>query len=474
MGSLILAGVLLAQIVTHLAWLPISAHSGQVAIPWMMNQGRTMFDNLLEQHAPATSVIAALAMRLTNADPVLVTRMLNLIVILALTLLVFGIARHFGGTLAGVIAGLIWFWWEPVYGNILFYFDTVVGLVVALALWLWLVLEKRQRQWIAPLVVGLLLGGATLAKQHAWAAVALFGLWLLIYERRRLPAYIAGALVLPILMILLIAAQGNLQTYLYWNWIYNLSGMMKPIPPTGDFFRKVVLSNAFVPIFLLLALRHDKWWWLILLLWLAAAADYVPDFGEIHAMTQLPFACVIGGVVLAIFWPELKSLRRLASAPAANVALAGLVIAGLVGWLWTGAAPYFSAPLGRAGIPAYDEFKPLVAALKPINQPGDTLFVLPETDSTPQLHVMTGLLPPGLWIKGWAWYFKAPNITNRLLTEWGAQPPTDIIYFPDLIPSGQPGIDPLVAFMKAHYHAVETVPNIVFHGDAMIYRWNGG
>lgn len=467
---LILGGVLLAQIVTHLAWLTISAHSGQVAIPWMMNHGRTMFGDILEQHAPGTSVIAALAQRLIPADPVLVTRMLNLIVILALTLLVFAIAQRIAGNLAGISAALIWFWWEPVYGNLLFYFDVVVGLLITVALLAWLILEGRKPGWLAPLVVGLLLGGATLAKQHAWAAVVLFALWLLIYERRRVRVYVAAALVLPLALVLIVALQGNLPNYLYWNWLFNFSGLMPNELPSGAFVLKLTLTDSLIPAFVLLALSRDRRWRLIALLWLAGTAELVPRFDEAHVMTQLPLVCIAGGLTLAALAPTGRLLRQLRTVAAPTLVLAGVLIALLIGWLWLGAAPYFSAPLGRAGIPAYDEFRPLVAALKPISQAGDTLFVLPETDSTPQIHVLSGLLPPGLWIKGWFWYLAAPGVVDQLLSEWQQQPPTDIVYFPDLIAQGQPGIAPLVTFMQAHYHSVEAIPAVVFHGPAVIYR----
>ncbi|MBI1257172.1 MAG: hypothetical protein GC204_06850 [Chloroflexi bacterium] len=466
---------MLVQIVTHLGWLSISAHSGQVAIPWMMNQGRTMFGDLLEQHAPGVTVVAALAMRLLPmVEPILVTRLLNLLLVLAMTVLIFALARSLTGNLGSVIATLMWFWWEPVYGNILFYFDTVVGALAMLVVLLWIALAPRKPGWLAPLVAGFLMGTATVAKQHAWAAVVLFALWLFLYERRRLGVFIAAVLVLPLAMIGVVALQGNLQNYLYWNWQFNFSGLMSTIIPTGDFIRKLVFSNSFVPPFLLLALaRRNKLLLLIVLMWLAGAADLVPSFGELHEMVQLPFACVMGGMVLATLMPELKSVRLRRDAPIANMALVGLVSALLLGWLWTGAVVYVPSPLGRAGIPAYDELKPVAAALEQVSQPGDTLFVLPETDSTPQLHLLTGMLPPGTWVKGWYWYLEAPGMADQLLNEWSVHPPSEMVYFPDLILSGHQGMERLEDFMKSHYTPVETVKDVLFHGDGIIYRLNG-
>ncbi len=472
-APLVVIAVLLAQTFTHLAWLPISAHSGQVAIPWMINQGRTLFGDLLEQHAPATSLIAALAQRLIPADPVLVDRLLNLLLVLAITLLIFTLARQLGGALAGLIAVLIWFWWEPVYGNVLFYFDSLVGLLVMAALTAWIALAPRKPDWLAPVIAGLLLGGATLAKQHAWAVVIVFALWLLIAERRRLLAFSAAVLILPLAALLIAALQGNLAAYIYWNWTFNLSGYMDTSLPTGDLVRKLVFSSVFVPAFALLALRDRRpLWLLIALAWLATTADLLPRFSDDQAMAHLPLACAIGGVVLALLLPSLRALpRKWRQMRTAEAVLASIVAVLMLGWLWTGIAAYGSAPLGRAGIPAYDEFQPLAAALKQISQPGDTLFVLPETDSTPQIHVLSGMLPPGTWIKGWSWYFEAPGVLATLATEWQADPPTYLVYFPDLIAVGQPGIDQLVAFMNAHYQPVETIPAVVFHGDAVIYRY---
>jgi hypothetical protein len=153
----------------------------------------------------------------------------------------------------------------------------------------------------------------------------------------------------------------------------------------------------------------------------------------------------------------------------ARSALAGVLGAVLLGWLGTGAAPYFPANLGSGSTPAFAEFTPLAVQLREMAQPSDSLFVLPETDSTPQLHAMTGLLPPNTWVKGWAWYFEAPNIVNILLAEWENNPPTYVVVFPDLLIVGQPGIQPLIDFTVTHYRSVATVPAVVFHGDAIIY-----
>ena len=39
--------------------------------------------------------------------------------------------------------------------------------------------------------------------------------------------------------------------------------------------------------------------------------------------------------------------------------LAGLFVAGGIGWLWTGAVSYIPTPVGAGAILGYDEFRPI-------------------------------------------------------------------------------------------------------------------
>jgi hypothetical protein len=466
----LLAALLIIQIIAHLAWLPISAHSGQVAIPWMLNQGMTLFDDVIEQHAPGSSLLAALAQRLLPVAPLTAVQLASLALALATTTLVYLLARYLGGGVwPGLAAAGVWFWWEPVYGNVLFYFDTLLGFLLLLAAVIWLI--PRWPGWRRALLAGLALGAATLAKQHGWAAALIFGGWLLAFEHRprELAAYAAGALALPALLVIVMAAQGTLDAYLYWNWGFNFSGLMPNDPLSGDFLRKLLLTNSLAPVFALLALARPagerRAHLLALALWLAGCATLIPRPGEIHAMGHLPLLAVMSGVALAHMGVY---LRRAQADPVSRAGLAGLLAALALGWGWTGAAAYARS---FQGTPAHDELRPVAAELKTLAAPGDTLFILPQTDSTPQLHPLSGLLPPGTWVKGWFWYLQAPGVVDTLLAEWQTRPPAFIVYFPDLIAEGEPGIRPLVDFMQAHYLPVAAHPAITFHGPAIIYRY---
>lgn len=464
--------LLILQVITHLFWLSPAAHSGQVAIPWMMNQGMTLFGDIWEQHAPGSSALAAAAQSLIDIDPGLLVKLLNIALVLALTALVFLLAKRLAGNeWAGTLGAAVFAWWEPVYGNVLLYFEALLALCVLAALLVYFHDDERpSAKRIA--AVGLLMGASTLFKQHAWLAVGLMGLWLLLTESRRQPLliYVGAALFLPLLQWVALWGGGLLESYIFWNWTFNLSGAMDGVPLDGDLFRKLLLTNALV--FPFIALRHERRRRLIVVaLWGAALTLLYPRAGENHAMAHLPLAAVMSGVVLATTLPLLTDWRAW---DGPRAILAGLLVAGGVGWLWTGAVSYIPTPLGAGAILAYDEFRELAVELREGAEDGDTLFVLPETDSSPQLHPLTGLLPPGAWVKGWHWYFKPAFVLETLATEWEAAPPTWIVVFPYLIPAGEPGINHLLDIVEARYMLAFESAEIFDHGRAAVYRLKSG
>jgi 4-amino-4-deoxy-L-arabinose transferase-like glycosyltransferase len=478
-GLLVLGLILLAQTLVNLGLLSTSAHSGQVAIPWLMNRGMILFGDIFEQHAPLTSVIAAAAQRLLPFAPVDVDRLLNLVLALLTTVLVYRLAYRLAdrNPAAGVAAALWWFLWQPVYGNVMFYFDAVLGALFCAALLVWLEWGEH-RPAISAVLAGLLLGLATLAKQHAWAGVVAFGLWLAVVQRRALVPYLAGVVVFPLLALVVVAMEGNLASYVYWTYGYNLSGLMPGERPNGDLLRKLVLSSLFVPAFAMISLlgKRKAEPILVLLLWGAASLTLVPRIGDIHAIGQMSLAAVMTGVVAGMLvrapfsWPV--QWQRLKAASPSALILGGVMIAALLGAVITTAAPYASRPFGGPGIPAHDEFKPLGERLRALADEDDTLYVLPLTDSTPQIFPLADMQPPGIFVKGWSWYWDAEGVTESLLTEFRDAPPDLVVIFRDILQSGQPGVTQFVGLVEANYTQVEVVPNVRFHGDAEIWRLN--
>lgn len=172
--------ILVVQVFAHLSILHPSTHSGQIAIPWMINQGRELFDTVIEQHAPGGSLLVAFFQRLLPLNPLYTVKVLNLLFVLSAGFIIFILASLLEGQKVGILALLFWAVWEPVYNNIMFYYDALVGISLVLAVLVWFMLQKRFYQHLSPFVTGMILGGATLLKQHAWMGVFLFGLWLVV------------------------------------------------------------------------------------------------------------------------------------------------------------------------------------------------------------------------------------------------------------------------------------------------------
>ncbi len=469
MARRLLIFLLILQALTHLFWLSPSVHSGQMAIPWLMNNGMRLFDDILEQHAPGSSLLGAAAQRLP-LDPAQAIKLLNTLLVIAFTLLIYLLAKRLAGSAtAGILAALVYAWWEPVYGNVMLYFDTLLALCVLAALLTYFAKPERPstRQVI---LIGLLMGAATLFKQHAWLAAGLMFLWLMLTDgRRKIALVYAGAvLLLPLFQWALLLAEGSLSSYFYWNWTFNLSGLMDGVPLDGDLFRKLLLGNLLVFPFALLAWTEaDRRQFLLVLMWLASLSVLYPRFGEIHAMGHLALASVMSGIVLARMGPILADWR---SWDVARLVLAGLGFGIGLGWLWTGAAIYLHVPLGPGATLGYDEFSELASELNARKEAGDTLFLLPETDSSPQLHPLTQMPPPGVWVKGWHWYFRAEGLLERLKGDWADEPPTWIVVFPDLILAENRGLLELLDIVDERYQQVAEVADIYGHGAAKIYR----
>ena len=77
---------------------------------------------------------------------------------------------------------------------------------------------------------------------------------------------------------------------------------------------------------------------------------------------------------------------------------------------------------------------------------------------------------PGLWVKGWRWYFRPERVRQRLAAEWADDPPTWIVVFPALIRDDNNGIRDLLAVVEARYELQIIADEIYGHGRPEVYR----
>ncbi len=468
---LALAAVAFFQTVTHMWVLTLSASPNQVALPWLMNRGYRLYDNLIVHRAMGTGVLIAWLQPLFGDDVLLTVRVAHTALVLATTALVFVLARRLLGDGPALLAVLFFALIEPVYGNILFYFDAALALCYLLACLSWVSIEERG--WRGPLLAGLILGLGVHFKQHAVVMVGVVMIWRLgvgLYVRetfrrvfRDIMAFCVGAAVFPLLGVVYALAQGVLAPYLYWNYIFNLTMKFPGVLMDGAGLRKMLFLWALVPVFLLRtaggttrrAPRAGHW--LVLAYWLGAQWMLYERFGEIHFVAQVPFIAIMSGAVL---WELLPLLARLRGggwrvlAPSAQFTLGvGAVVA--FAWVWMAAVSYLPTSLGVGATTGYDELRPLAAWLRAHSEPGDAIYSIPEQDVTTEIYALSGLEPPGFWVYGLSHTLRAPGVTERILDHFAQNPPRYILYYPTLAPTAGPEGQPLVDYMNACYTRVE-------------------
>ncbi|MCS7071168.1 MAG: hypothetical protein NZM00_06660, partial [Anaerolinea sp.] len=396
----------------HLVWLPVSTQVGQLAVPWLMNAGLRLYDDLIENRPPLVAALVALTLRLP-LEPITAVRLLHIVLLIVTALVIYRLATRLraGDERAGLAALVVWCIWQPVYGNILFYFDTINGLLTAAAVLIG---------------IGLLLGLTALVKQPGWAVIGAAGLWFIIYrEFWAAFVYAISALLPSAAAAIFFALSGDLASYWYWTVTFNLSrNIQTGSLPTGGFLRKLLLTDLLVLPFAALTPRPaPRAHGLALLLWGAALVSLLPHFGEVYVTAHLPLTAALSGVVIAALW---EAFPRIKPVEAQRILLGGALVIG-IGVAYTAASAYVPGPLGPGRAPAYDEFLPLAQELRARRAPGDTLYVLPMLDGNPQLYPLTDMLPPGLWVNGHAQFLSVPDLVERLLREWAERPPTWIV-----------------------------------------------
>ncbi len=154
-----LVGILAAQLALHLFVTTSAGQVGLMTIPWLLNAGGTLYGDVLEHRAPGLAWTIALAGRVVPLEPAPLLLLLDTLLVLGLSVAVYALALRLTGRMAGALAALVtWAWWTPSYGNIRFYYDSVLGAALLGAFALYLLLRERAPRW-TPTLMGAVGGG---------------------------------------------------------------------------------------------------------------------------------------------------------------------------------------------------------------------------------------------------------------------------------------------------------------------------
>jgi len=390
--------------------------------------------------------------------------------LLTLTLIYLVSTRLMRRPLAGALAAAYFAGLQVIFVNILFYFEVIQGLLYVAAVWF---LLQEQRQLIACFISGVLFGLAFLTKQQALLPAAFVLLWLLTFRRSFRPfmSLLVGIATPIVLTWALYAAASHWDEYLFWNFTFNAkyaSGGFQV--PDGDFVRRMILSHGWMVPFALLAVqRHRiKEYSLLLGIGLLAQASQFPRPGEMHAAAGLPMIAAQFGVVTASLWEQVRQHKAWRSDTLIAVGAVGVLLLTIGTNVLTSFIP---SPAGFRRIIGLDDLRDIASWLEANANESDTLYIFPETDSTSQIHPLSGLLPPHTWATGNRWGLAPSFVVETLLKEWTTSPPTWIVWFPDLADGGIPdSARELRDFVLERYEVVKEWKKLPFYGDAAILR----
>lgn len=462
--------VLIAEAMMHgFRLFPLSIHLGQGAVPWLMAHNRVLYQTILEHRPPLTAWMVYAVQPLFQGDSLLTVLVLHTLLVMSITLLVFWLAQRtmipYAGTLAIVYYALL----NPVFNPVAFYFEVVQGLFYGVVLLL--IMKSTPAKWEL-FWAGVMLGLAFFTKQQA---VVVSG-WVLVWtwwnnRTWRDTAACAAGIALPVIVIWGgYVVTGRWDDYYYWNFTFNVQhGQDALLLPTGDFLRRMILTQGWLfPLALMALKQRNKSYWLLVGIGLAAQATQYPRSSELHAGAALPVVSIAFGIVAASLLPKSWNWREWTSETLLATSILALVLAAI---LTNVATRFIPSPAGFQAILGQSEFDGITAWLDDQADQNDTLYILPASDSTAQLHPLTGLAPPGTWAIGNQYGHAPPFVTERLLAEWQIAPPTWLIWFPAMTDEVSPVyFQSLFDFMEAHYKPVMQFDDLPFYGDAIVYR----
>lgn len=473
-SRIILGGLVIFKIITHLfALFPRSIHLSHGAIPWLMAHDFVLYRSILEHRPPVTMFAVYSVNQLFGINTLTAVELLHLVVVLITMLTIYAAASKLSPYKAAAPLAAIYFaLLESVFLNIAFYFEVVAGMLLIIAVWL---LSREKISDKAIVGAGFLLGVAFFTKQQSALFLVFVAAWLFLLKRNWQPLipFAIGAAIPTTIILGSYALSGHWHDYFYWNYTFNFSSASKSVGfPSTDFIRRTIITHGWLLPLALLALKNrDRRLWLVTGLGIVAQAMHLPRFGDIHAATGLPLVSVAFGVVTG---PILRTFRwqrsewktdRLVAAGTIGILIVAILPNVLVSYVPTEAG--FRAVLGKT------EFADLVSTMDKLTQPDDTLYVLPSSDSTAQIHPLTGLTPPGTWLIMNEYFTSKDDIMDDLLAEWHETPPTWIIWFPDMTTEAFPTSGhPILDFVHDHYHVAEELSPLPFYGKAVILRVN--
>lgn len=357
--------------------------------PYLTNNGLVPYRDILDQHFPGLMFLPINLDNLGMTTPE-VARLWQFGIVLATQVLLFLIVRKlFGSNLKALISNFLFLIWQPFFEGWVLWIDSFLPLLLLPAFYFTYQGDREGKPkdlfW-----AGLFFGLSILFKQVVipLSVLTLILLFLRSKRRKNIIWFILGVIPVPILMTLYYSLKGDLNDFLYWTVVFNLTTF-------SEFGRKAPFLSGLLRVtavfgFAALALFNKRFrketFWLVVFLIGSLLSAYA-RFDFVHFQPALPFAIMLS--TIAIFWGW-KSAKY-------------LVLFYLFGTLFL-LSTFFKGHVGNKIFFFDDEVSQVAAITSELTNPGDKIFVY---GTLPHLYQLTKTLPPGnVFVFHFPWFMK--------------------------------------------------------------------
>ena len=400
--------MVLVALVVHvflLSGLRFTAWPEMLSYPYLRNNGYLLYRDMIHPYPPILTMVLSIVYKLFGYK-LIVLKIFTWLIILVNDILIFLVAKKITKSVKYSVLSLIsYILLQPFLEGNQLWFDLAVVPFVLLGI----LFSLNKKYFLS----GLSLGVAILTKQTTGLFLILWGVFLLIRERKLKPVVnlIAGPLVLFAILLVRLITEGAVSGFFNWTLIYPFTwwskfpGYVQMVLTRREIIILVLLA---VPVLLLLLkLRRnffkDKGLVLLVSSLLVSSILVYPRFSFFHFQLGIAFCAIFYGV----FFSKVKLSFILHS----TFYILLFVLISL---------PVLKSDWGKEARFWGKEEENVAEVIKDKTKTDDLVYLLGPQSG---LYVLAGRLPPKPWTDNFAWYLEIPGIQEEIIKRWDSNKP---------------------------------------------------
>ena len=399
-----------------LSGLRFTAWPEMLSYPYLRNNGYLLYRDMIHPYPPILTMVLSIVYKLFGYK-LIVLKIFTWLIILVNDILIFLVAKKITKSVKYSVLSLIsYILLQPFLEGNQLWFDLAVVPFVLLGIFF----SLNKKYFLS----GLSLGVAILTKQTTGLFLILWGVFLLIRERKLKPVVnlIAGPLVLFAILLVRLITEGAVSGFFNWTLIYPFTwwskfpGYVQMVLTNRQF---IILVLLVIPVILLIFklktnYLKDKSVLLTTFYLLLSFVLVYPRFSFFHFQLGIAFCAIFYG----LFFSKFKFSLILHST--FYILLFILICLPVLKSDWGKEARFWGKEEERIAEIIKDETKT-----------GDLVYLLGPQSG---LYVLSGRLPPKPWTDNFVWYLEIPGVQEEIIKRWEGNKP--VVVFTNNIQQG--------------------------------------